>query len=194
MTVKVLDVEVTAASSQVAAKKTKEQLKEERTNRVKKYRWTKGQSGNPDGARMKLPMSDTLRLLSQMALPEPFRVQLEDALGGKLKLPKDMTFLDGLTFGQLCAPFAPNVLKGFDTVRLKDLREAIEGKSALRISIPGEELLAATGDESVDIRDRIMLSVLNMMKRRSELYDLKVPRMEELESAAIDEMAKRKTG
>jgi hypothetical protein len=131
-------------------------------------------------------VSDTLRLVLAISLPDAFRATLEGAI--KQTLPKKMTFLDGLAFGEACAPFAPE-LQNLKVEFLREMREATEGRSANRLATPGEQLEKST-DETVDISDRITLGLVKVIKRRQELYNLDLPRFEALEREVTDEVKK----
>lgn len=180
-----------APSTDAALVETKKKPKHPKdgTERLKPYRWQKGQSGNPSGNPLKLPLSDSLRSVLAMPLPDVFRATLEGVI--KRSLPKSMTFAEGLAFGEACAPFAPQ-LKNFKVDFIREMRVAAEGEGSHRISIPGEQLDSPVGDEAVDISDRVMLGLLRVIKRRQELYNLDLPRFEAMEREARENV--RKTG
>jgi hypothetical protein len=181
------DIKNSHASTAVLNTKTaRPKLPEDGTERLKAYRWAKGQSGNPGGRSRKLPMSDTLRLVLAMPLPDVFRATLEGVI--KQTLPKKMTFMEGLAFGEACAPFAPE-LKNFKVEFLREMREATEGSVARRTAIPGDQLEKAT-EETVDISDRIMLGLVKVIKRRQELYNLDLPRFDAMQREVAEEVRK----
>ena len=179
------DVKHDEASTAVLSTKTARACqRQDGTERLKPYRWRKGQSGNPGGRPRKLPISDTLRLLMTMPLPTALRKKIEQSIGGQ-KLPKNTTFAEGLAFGELCAPF----LNGFDVNHTRELREAVEGRGAYRVALPGEEP-EVSADGPADCSDRVMLGLLKVIKRRQELYQLDLPRFDAMEREAAEEVRK----
>jgi|HubBroStandDraft_6_1064221.scaffolds.fasta_scaffold80891_2 hypothetical protein len=71
-----------ASAAVLSTKAARPELPEDGAERLKAYRWKKGQSGNPGGRPRKLPISDTLRLLMMMPLPPALRKKLEQSIGG----------------------------------------------------------------------------------------------------------------
>jgi hypothetical protein len=101
-------------------------------------------------------------------------------------LPKNTTFAEGLAFGELCAPF----LNGFDVNHTRELREAVEGRGAYCVALPGEEP-EVSADGPADCSDRVMLGLLKLMKRRQELYQLDLPRFDAMQREAAEEVRKQ---
>ncbi len=103
--------------------------------------WKPGESGNLSGRPKMRPISDRYAERAETALPEEERI--------KRGLPRGATYGDALAFDQFNA-----ALNG-RTEAAREIREAIEGKAAQRISEPAKK----------DIRIRV---VYDKPKRASE--------------------------
>ncbi|HVI10193.1 MAG TPA: DUF5681 domain-containing protein [Candidatus Binatia bacterium] len=64
---------------------------------LKKYRWKKGQSGNPGGRPRKKPYTEAIEMTGEMPCPPDKRKGLERAM--KLKLPRNLTLLEANAIG-----------------------------------------------------------------------------------------------
>lgn len=177
-----------AANSGRTAGSGKGQDRESRTKRLEKYRWRPGQSGNPTGRPKKLPVSEMMVEVMDLPLPKRLRGILQDAIDAEL--PKNMTFSMGVAFGLACSLFCPE-LNNFRVDVVHELRIATEGREHFRIFTPSE-LAEAVIDAPTDLRDRVMLGIVKMMKERKELYGLELPKFAEMESKVIEDI--RKTG
>lgn len=80
--------------------------------------WKPGQSGNPSGRPRRKPVSERYAFMCEVPLPEKIRKKLHLQVGA--------TYGDGLSLAQFHA-----ALDG-DTTAAREIREAIEGKSAIR--------------------------------------------------------------
>lgn len=77
----------------------------------------------------------------------------------------------------------------FKTESLRELRDSVEGRSAYRPTLPGEELLAEFESPASSLEDRVLLGMLRVVKRRAEIYG-KSAEYEALERQGIEEIKK----
>jgi len=85
--------------------------------------WGPGQSGNPGGRPKKQPITERYAILAE--------TPLDDRLLRTLKLPKGSTYADAAALGQFKA-----AIEG-KTNAVREIREALEGKSTSRVEVIG---------------------------------------------------------
>jgi Family of unknown function (DUF5681) len=98
------------------------QVNDENLEKGLTTRFKTGQSGNPGGRPRKRPISDRLREMAEVLLPEEKRI--------KFGLPEGATYGDGLA-----EKLYDSALAG-KTDAIREIRDAIEGKAGPRVEGP----------------------------------------------------------
>lgn len=145
---------------------------------LKNFQWKKGQSGNPAGGNRKLLISDNMREVMELPLPDVARAKLEAAIDRKL--PKKFTFVDGICLGEALESIGIHV--GFKLDIARDIREAIEGRAAQRVELVEESKPVQEGDLS----DQIIVGMFDVARRRRELFNLKLPSVDEFDRESAE--------
>ncbi len=149
----------------------------------KPYRWKKGQSGNPTGRPSRLPISDRLRVVLEMRLPEPIRRKLETAIGQPL--PKNLTFGDGYALAMFLETLGTPT--GFRVDIAREIREAVEGKATQRIEMAPEEPMSQG-----EIKRGLWQYLIELAIDRSTNFNMALPAITALaDEAGVDLGIKR---
>ena len=115
-----------------------------------RWQWPKGVSGNPGGRPKKRPYSEANADVAGMQLDVFFRHQLELAWG--CKLPRSTTYAQAIALGQHRQAVT-------HARSAKEVREAVEGKAAVRIELTGKDgaelRTGSTDQEFVELIRRI---------------------------------------
>jgi hypothetical protein len=166
------------------------QIKQPRdgTERLKPYRWRPGQpSPNPKGRPKEdpLPLSKSYRRALKLKVPKghPLREEVETTIG--CRLPAKATLGDILATMTVWSAIG----EMFPKLKLSTMvavREAVEGKEGPREFTPRETELETATAAPEDLRERILLGFLNVIKRRSELYGIEDPTVKSLARQAIE--------
>lgn len=125
------------------------------------YRFRPGQSGNPGGRPKKQPITSEYEKLSDKTLPEKLRNILNDQCGEEL-LPEGSTFAQGNAVRRYL-----DALEKGDTSAAREIREAIEGKSKVRVEVSGPEggpvetVYSELSDQQLEERRRKMQAVID---------------------------------
>ena len=163
-----------AAGSTIAARSDGKQP-EDGTERLKPYRWQKGQSGNREGRRAELRMTGALRAMSMMPLPEVVRKRLEAGIGGSL--PDDLTFADGYGIAQWLAMFGINV--GFRLDIGIDTRHATDDTETQKV-----EVIQPVERDGDALRRHIREKLIETAYKRSKLYNMEIPALTRMAAEA----------
>src|SRR5437773_9185132 len=100
--------------------------------------WKPGQSGNPGGRPKKRPITDCYGALLNQSLP--------DELVRLLRVKKGTTYGEAIALGQ-----AVSAIKG-KAESAREIREALEGKTAQRVEVTGEQGGAIKLDQEKTVR------------------------------------------
>lgn len=156
--------------------------RQRRIDMLAQHRWRPGQaSPNPKGRPKKdsLPLSNGYRRALNIKVPKghPLRDEVETTIG--FRLPAKMTLGDLLatmTVWSATGEMFPNLKLS----TMVALREAVEGKEGPREFAPrGTEMETATA-EPRELRERILLGFLDVIRRRSELYGFEDPTLKSM--------------
>jgi hypothetical protein len=164
----IMDEDVTALKVGPAARseKTARAKKRERgTESLRLYRWKKHQTGDQGNDSTGSSLGATLHGILSMRLPEKFRKDLEEKIGG-LKLPKFMTFAQGLALLELTASFS----RDSKVEIIREIRETVEGRAGPQVHVSGERNSAApqSCENASSTEDPILLGIVKILKRRRE--------------------------
>lgn len=102
--------------------------------------WSKGESGNPEGSRLKRPYTDRYHLLAESPLPEGLRQKVCGVLVAQFGTDAEQLLPVGSTFAdaQAVRLHLNAVIRG-DTRSLAELADRCEGRAPNRLDLVGLE-------------------------------------------------------